>query len=194
MRVISGTCKGRKLVAPKSKDVRPVLDQVKEAIFNILFDVDGCSVLDLFAGSGSVGIEALSRGADRATFVERDAAACRVIRSNLAACDMEPSSTLMKMSASAAIDRLSKGGETFDLIFVDPPYLKNYVNDTLERIGRSGIAADGCTLVIEHHPKEPIEDIPGLTLTDTRKYGQTLISFMAKSGQQGRQDEKNQQR
>jgi 16S rRNA (guanine966-N2)-methyltransferase len=180
MRVIAGTCKGRKLAAPKSKDVRPVLDQVKEAIFNILFDVEGCNVLDLFAGSGSVGIEALSRGADHATFVERDAEACRIIRSNLKACDLESSSTVMKMQASAAVDRLSKSGAAFDLIFVDPPYLKDYVNDTLMRVAASAIAMEGSTLVIEHHPKEPIGDIPGLTLTDTRNYGQTLISFMTK--------------
>lgn len=181
MRVIAGICKGRRLVAPKGNRTRPALDQVKEAVFNILFDVEGYYVLDLFAGSGSMGIEALSRGATHATFVDNDAASRRAIASNLEACKFERNARILKSNVSTAINRLNKNGKTFDLIFVDPPYLKNYVNQTLESLAETNLLKDDGLVVIEHHPKEPIEAIPGMTLTDTRKYGQTLISFMKKA-------------
>lgn len=181
MRVISGKCKGRKLVAPKARHVRPALDQVKEAIFNILYNVEYLKVLDLFAGSGSIGIEALSRGAKHATFVDQDNSSYNSIQTNIKVCGFENSSTIFKLPVSAAIKKLDKKGCCFDLIFVDPPYLKNLVNSTLEQLIKTNLINDRTIIVIEHHPKELTEDIPGLTLTDTRKYGQTLISFMKKS-------------
>ena len=181
MRVIAGTCKGRRLVAPKGTRTRPALDRIKESIFSILFDVSGQKVLDLFAGSGSVGIEALSRGAIHATFVENDSAALRALTSNIISCGFEKLSTIMKQDVSRALDKLAKHNSSYDLIFVDPPYSKNLVNKTLAKLGASNLTHKGTRIVVEHHPKEPIEEIAGLVLTDTRKYGQTLISFLEKA-------------
>jgi 16S rRNA (guanine966-N2)-methyltransferase len=183
MRVIAGTCKGRRLVAPKGSHTRPALDRIKESIFSILFSVSGQTVLDLFAGSGSVGIEALSRGAVHATFVENNAAALRAMTTNLEACGFEQQSTILKQDVARALDKLARRNSSFDLIFVDPPYLKGLVNSTLSKIGSSSLAHHETRIIVEHHPKEPIEDLDGLVLTDTRKYGQTLISFL-KTGKQ----------
>ena len=181
MRVIAGTCKGRRLVAPKGLHTRPALDRIKESLFSILFDVDDQTVLDLFAGSGSVGIEALSRGAAHATFVENNAAALGAMTTNLKTCGFEQQSTIIKQDVARALGKLSRENSSFDLIFVDPPYLKNLVNVTLEKICTLGIAHDETRIVVEHHPKEPIGNLKGLVLTDTRKYGQTLISFLTKA-------------
>jgi len=168
------------LVAPKGSHTRPALDRIKESLFSILFDVSGQTILDLFAGSGSVGIEALSRGATSATFVENNSAALKAMTTNLKACGFEEQSTIMKQDVDRALDKLSKQNVSFDLIFVDPPYLKDLVNVSLAKIGSSNLAHSGSRIVVEHHPKEPIEEIEGLTLTDTRTYGQTLISFLRK--------------
>lgn len=180
MRVIAGICKGRRLVAPKGSRTRPALGRIKESIFSILFDVHEQIVLDLFAGSGSVGIEALSRGASEATFVENDTAALRALSTNLAACNFEAQSTIIKQDAARALTKLAKQRKAFDLIFVDPPYLKNLVNTTLAKLGASDLVHNNTLIVVEHHPKEPIEVVAGLTLTDTRTYGQTLVSFLRK--------------
>lgn len=178
MRVISGTAKGLKLTAPTGNRTRPALDQVKEAIFNILFDVSGMRVLDLFAGSGSVGIEALSRGARSATFVDEWNKAAEIIRKNLLHCHLDDRATVIRSQVDRAMERFDRKGEKFDLIFVDPPYQKDLVIPSLRRLSASSIATEDAIIVVEHHPKEPIDDIPGLRLTDSRKYGQTLITFL----------------
>ena len=178
MRVIAGKAKGHKLVAPKSDRVRPALDQVKEAIFNILFDVEGLSVLDLFAGSGSVGIEALSRGAKRCVFVEEWQPAINSIITNLEHTKLKDSAKVIKFSVKKAINFFNREGSQFDLIFVDPPYEKDLVNKTLEHIAGTTLIHDDTIIVVEHHPKEPISEDIDLTITDSRKYGQTYISFL----------------
>lgn len=182
MRVIAGTAKGHRLVAPASPRVRPALDKVKAAIFNILFDVAGARVLDLFAGSGSIGIEALSRGAREAVFVEAWERAATSIRKNLDHCNLGHRARIITSDVRTAIAHLSKGANPFDLIFVDPPYLEGLVNPTLARLAASPLVAETTLLIVEHHPKEPIDDIAGLTLTDERKYGQTRVSFLRRSG------------
>ncbi len=182
MRVIAGQAKGHKLVTPSSDRVRPALDQVKEAIFNILFDVNGLRVLDLFAGSGSIGIEALSRGATEAVFVEEWSKAVAAIKRNLKHTKLEESARVMGKTVERAIKILGGEGRPFDLIFVDPPYEKGLVNPTLRALAASPLVAEGSRIIVEHHPKEPIEDVPGLALTDTRKYGQTLVSFLSPGG------------
>jgi 16S rRNA (guanine(966)-N(2))-methyltransferase RsmD len=179
MRVIAGQAKGHKLVAPSGDRVRPALDQVKEAIFNILFNVQEERVLDLYAGSGSVGIEALSRGGREAVFVEEWSKAVASIKRNLAHCKLADNARIIAKSVERAIDILKREGTPFDLVFVDPPYEKGLVNPTLCMLAASAILAPGARIVVEHHPKEPIECPPGLTLTDTRKYGQTLVSFLS---------------
>ena len=181
MRVIAGSAKGRRLSAPASKRVRPALDQVKEAIFNILFNVTGARVLDLFAGSGSIGIEALSRGASLAVFVEEWGPAVATIRKNLEHCKFTDRARVMKSTVSRAIASLRREGQLFDLVFVDPPYLKNLVHPTLKKISSAGILADDGLIVTEHHPKEEIGEVSGLLLTDSRKYGQIRVTFLSPS-------------
>jgi 16S rRNA (guanine(966)-N(2))-methyltransferase RsmD len=178
MRVIAGKAKGHRLYAPNDRRVRPALDQVKEAIFNILFDVSDLWVLDLFAGCGSVGIEALSRGAHHATFVEEWKPCLDAIKKNLIHCKLETQASIVRASVERGIARLSKTAEKFNLVFVDPPYEKNLVNPTLKLLESSPILGDDCIIVVEHHPKEPLENFSRLALTDSRKYGQTLVSFL----------------
>lgn len=179
MRVIAGKAKGHKLVTPSSDRVRPALDQVKEAIFNILFNVEGLRVLDLFAGSGSVGIEALSRGASEAVFVEEWSKAVAAIKRNLKHCKLEENTRIIGKTVEKAMSILAKEDKPFDLIFVDPPYGKDMVNPTLKALAKSPLVRNGSIIVVEHHPKEPIDCIVGLSLTDTRKYGQTHVSFLS---------------
>ncbi len=178
MRVITGSAKGRRLLAPKSDKIRPALDKVKESVFDILFDVEGKSVLDLFAGTGSMGIEALSRGASHATFVDDFVPAVVLVRKNLKLCGFEDRASIVKSPVSAAIRKLEKKNASFDIIFVDPPYLKNLVKATLEALSQSSIIHPSSIIIVEHHPKELIMEIKGLKITDSRKYGQTLITFL----------------
>ncbi len=178
MRVIAGIAKGRKLLAPKSHNIRPALDKVKAAIFNILFNVEGLTVMDLFAGTGAVGIEALSRGAAHATFVDNSVEGVTLIRKNLEHCGFKDNSLVFPRSVDVAIEYFAKHGQKFELIFVDPPYLKDLVNQTLIKIAEANILSEGGRIVVEHHPKEPVLEAFGLALTDTRKYGQTRVSFL----------------
>ena len=178
MRVISGTAKGRRLATPKRSDpIRPVLDQVKEAIFNILFDVTDARVLDCFAGTGALGIEALSRGAAHATFIDQSSRAIALINANLELCQFHDRATVLHMPAERALRWLGERRAQFDLIFLDPPYEKGFLTPNLSAVAQAQILAPRGLLIMEHHPKEALEVPPGLVLTDQRKYGQTVISF-----------------
>src|SRR3989338_727780 len=178
MRVIAGEAKGRRLASPKSNLIRPVLDQVKEAVFNILFDVTDWTVLDLFAGTGSMGIEALSRGAKEAVFADDSKESLKLIGKNIDLCGFADRANVFYLSAAKTIAILSKKQKKFDLIFVDPPYEKRFVKKTLNKLANSFLLHDETIIIVEHHPKEPIGAIEGLRLTYERKYGQTLVSFL----------------
>ncbi|MBI4124337.1 MAG: 16S rRNA (guanine(966)-N(2))-methyltransferase RsmD [Deltaproteobacteria bacterium] len=180
MRVIAGSAKGRRLAGPKSKQIRPVLDQVKEAVFNILFDVAGLKVLDLFAGTGAMGIEALSRGAAYCCFVDVSREAVRLIGKNIDACGFAQQSYVLPTTIGKAADLLAEQHKTFDLVFIDPPYEKFLVKKTLCRLVKSPIVHGQTLFVVEHHPKEHCEPVKGMNLTDQRKYGQTRVSFLQK--------------
>ncbi len=179
MRIIAGTAKGLTLLGPKSDAIRPALDKVKGAIFNILYDVSGKTVLDLFAGTGSVGIEALSRGAASATFVDGSPEALKIVRENLKRAQFEDRAQVLKVRLP--FNQWNRLPAQFDLIFNDPPYDRRLVNPTLRAIAREKILAPGGIVIVEHSPRESIEEdleVVGLVLTDQRKYGQTLISFL----------------
>lgn len=180
MRVIAGMAKGRRLATPKSDKIRPVLDQVKEAVFNILFDVNNLSVLDLFAGTGAMGIEALSRGARYCCFVDNSKEAIRLIGKNIDLCQMAERSYALQMTIGKALALLETQQKRFDLVFVDPPYEKHLVNKTLRRLVLSPALTAEAIVMVEHHPKEPIDETLGLSLTSQRKYGQTRVSFLQK--------------
>ena len=190
MRVIGGDRKGKKLSTFKGSSIRPTADMVREALFNVIepyspFD----SVLDLYAGSGGVGIEALSRGAARAVFVERDARAVAVIDKNIAGCGFTDQATVMKREVVEAIGVLAAGGSTFDLVFMDPPYSAAPGSDgalvatTIKAAAEKGILAPGAIIVAEASSKDAPPD-PGATcgveLIKDKLYGDTAVYFYRK--------------
>ena len=144
MRVITGTARGRKLKTPDNLDIRPTTDNVKESLFNILqFDIEGRQVLDLFAGTGQLGIECLSRGAAGVTFVDKDREAARIVRENLRSCGL--TAPVLQEDALRFLD----SGRKFDLIFIDPPYDSGLYEVVLERINSVDILSDGGIIVCE---------------------------------------------
>lgn len=144
MRVITGTARGRRLKTPENYDIRPTTDNVKESLFNILqFDIEGRRVLDLFAGTGQLGIECLSRGAASATFVDNDRKAVAIVKDNLKTCGLK--GTVVQ---GDALSFLSKG-QRFDLIFIDPPYDSGLYLPVLERINSVDILSDGGIIICE---------------------------------------------
>jgi 16S rRNA (guanine(966)-N(2))-methyltransferase RsmD len=153
---------------------------VKESIFNLLGnEVEGGVVLDLFAGTGNLGIEALSRGAKKALFVEKGRQALRLIQTNLAQIGMEDRSEILPQDVNRAIGILNQRGESFDLILMDPPYEKGLIQRTLLKLNSHRIYHEDSILVVEHDRREPIpEKVEGWTLTRQRKIGDTLISFL----------------
>ncbi len=183
MRVISGLAKGRKLFSPNTMKVRPATDKVKGAVFNILGKLDGATVLDLFAGTGSMGIEALSRGCAHAVFVEADRMIAGFIQKNLDACRFLEISQLLVKSVETAIPWLARQSQKFDLVFIDPPYDQDLVNPSLSLLQDSSLLCPETILVVEHSPREPIRAQEKLEIFDERRYGQTLITFLKpKSG------------
>ncbi|MGH7834780.1 MAG: 16S rRNA (guanine(966)-N(2))-methyltransferase RsmD [Candidatus Binatia bacterium] len=179
MRVIGGKAKGRRLKAPKGRALRPTGGRVKEALFDILpHDLTGRRVLDLFAGTGALSLEALSRGAPEALLVDFSRAAARAIQENAESLGFSDRSTVWAAPALQAIRRLSRKGESFDLIFLDPPYEKDKVGETLRAVGNAGILRAGGVVVVEHSVREPVaRQFGALILTDQRRYGTTVLSF-----------------
>jgi len=179
MRVIAGAAKGRRLRAPKSRSLRPTADRVKEALFNILpHDLSGYRVLDLFAGTGNLSVEALSRGAAEAVLVDESRRARKTIEENLAALDFAERSHLWTAPVIRSLRILGRRGESFDLIFLDPPYEKNLVEPTLRTIAKVALLRQAGTVVAEHSVREKVEERYGpLRLRDQRRYGATLLSF-----------------
>lgn len=144
MRVITGSARGRKLSEPKNMDIRPTTDKVKESIFNIIqFDIEGRRVLDLFAGTGQLGIEALSRGAKSATFVDENNEAIRIVRSNLEHCGLK--GEVVKSNSVSFLDHCGK----FDVIFLDPPYKSGLLTTILDKIIGFDILSEGGIIICE---------------------------------------------
>jgi 16S rRNA (guanine966-N2)-methyltransferase len=172
MRVIAGEWRGRRLQAPAGSSTRPTADRIREALFSILGDrVPGAHVLDLYAGSGALGIEALSRGAAAATFVDSDPAAIRAVRTNLAALGAE--AEVRRSDARRFLGGASAAARQYDLVFLDPPYrLALGLGDALTAALPAVIGADAA-VVAESDRRAPLE--LGLPLHDERRYGDTLI-------------------
>lgn len=177
MRVIAGEAKGRRLFSVPGQSTRPITDRVKESLFNILADcVTESRFLDLFAGTGAVGIEALSRGAREATFVERDERALATIRRNLQVTRLADDAQVVRRDVFKFIARYK--GLPFDIIYVAPPQYKGLWARTLHALGGSPLLAPGTLIVVQIYPKEfePL-DLTHLVLSDKRKYGSTLLCF-----------------
>lgn len=181
MRIISGSSKGRRLATRRSYAIRPTSDRVKESMFNILAgQIEGRAVLDLYAGTGNLGIEALSRGARRAVFVEKGRQALQVIRQNLLRCGVERSWEIMPKDVSRAIGILKERGDRFDLILMDPPYGKGLVSRTLLKLGSHPVCHETSTLVVQHDRREPIPGrVEGWILSRQRQIGDTILSFFS---------------
>ena len=178
MRVIAGRLRGRTLRAPEGMNTRPTSDRARQAIFNILGPLDGANVLDCFAGTGALGIEALSRGAARATFIESDRIAARVIQGNLERLGIEKSGTVLEISLDRAGLRIAKIAP-FDLVIADPPWkMAQEAALAVAKLVR-GLLAPGARVLLGHPTESPIEvpEDSGLTLSDRRKWGGSGMSF-----------------
>lgn len=182
MRVIAGSAKGRILKSPPEA-TRPIMDRVKENLFNILgTDVIDATVLDLYAGAGSVGIEALSRGAKAATFVEFNDGALKTIRENLALTKLAPRATVLFANVYKFLKRLPPA--PFDIIYVAPPQYKEMWQETMKLLdARPQWLTEEGTLIVQIHPVEYEElELKTYEVTDERKYGSTLLVFYQKKG------------
>jgi 16S rRNA (guanine966-N2)-methyltransferase len=178
MRVIAGRLGGRRLVAPRgAARTRPTSDRVREATFSILGDLTGARVLDLFAGTGALGIEALSRGAERSVFVEQERLALRALRLNLSSLRLGPPlAELRAGDALAALALARERGEAYDLTFVDPPY--GAARELGEPLSASlpAVLSPGARVVAESDRRRPLR-LTGLTPLTQRRYGDTLIAI-----------------
>jgi len=180
MRIISGSLRGKKLHTFKGTDIRPTSDRTREAVFNILSQrVPGAHVLDLFAGSGAMGIEALSRHAATATFVDKAPAAIALIKKNIDACGLEKKARVIQWDIARSLDCLGSVQMPFDLIFLDPPYGRHLAGSALTHLADSRAVAPETCLVLEHGHAE-ILHLPSdkFQLKDQRRYGKTLVSFL----------------
>lgn len=162
MRVIAGSARSMPLRTVKGMDVRPTTDRTKETLFNILqMRIPDCRFLDLYAGSGSIGIEALSRGAATAVFVERDRKTQKLIEENLRFTKLYDRARLLNGDVQSVLPRL-EGEEPFDVIFMDPPFLKDLEKETLTYLSRSALPAPDGVIVVEAHPKTDFSYLPEL--------------------------------
>ncbi|MDD5496139.1 MAG: 16S rRNA (guanine(966)-N(2))-methyltransferase RsmD [Candidatus Omnitrophica bacterium] len=182
MRIIGGEYKSRLIAMPKGVDIRPTQDKVREAIFNILGDVSGKRVLELYAGSGAFGIEAISRGARSATFVDNNFRCTETIRSNVKSLKIPDGSyEIIKANALSVCARLEKQEERFDLIFMDPPYHKGLAKKCLISIDNYDILSQYSLVIIEHFRKDTLTlDLKSLVYDNERRYGDTVISIYRK--------------
>lgn len=192
MRVVGGKARGMRLECPRGLEVRPAPEVAREALFNILRDfVAGATVLDLFAGAGTVGIEALSRGADWCVFVERSAEARRTLERNLAHTRLAEFCDVLQRDAFRCVASLEKLGRRFDIVYLGPPFpLWHNVERTaalmglLDGIPASGLLAEGGVLVAQHEPKTNLpETTAELRRFDRREYGRNAFTFYEKNVQ-----------
>lgn len=172
--------KGRRLMAPAGMATRPTADRIKESVFNILAgSVPAKRVLDLFAGTGALGIEALSRGAASAVFVDQAKTAISAIRYNIRELGLEDRTRVIQWNILKSLDCLIPKRDAFDLVFIDPPYETNAVSPALAGLLSCGALTADARVVIEHSRREPIVLPMGtLVLIDQRRFGKTLVSFM----------------
>ena len=176
MRVIAGRLGGRRLTAPSGKVTRPTSDRVRESLFGLLGELGGASVLDLFAGAGGLGIEALSRGAAAAVFVERDGAAVKALRANLAALELQPGIAQVRREGVLAALRTAKAREeTYDLVFIDPPYPQASDWGPELSAGLPALLRPAARVIVETDRRTPLE--LGVKVERERRYGDTSITI-----------------
>ena len=181
MRVITGKARGVALKTPDGMLTRPTSDRVKEALFSIIqFDIPGAKVLDLFGGTGQLGIEALSRDASSAVFVDEREDACKLIKENLKRTKLEQNTRVVRSDYMAFLNSCR---EKFDIIFLDPPYAEVFLENSIKRITEIDILQSGGIIVSERPlGKELLWDFPGYTRSKDYKYGNTLLTLYRKDG------------
>jgi len=179
MRIIAGSRRGRRLVDWEESEIRPVRDFVRGALFSIVSDfVPGARCLDLYAGTGSLGLEALSREARSCLFVDRAREACTIIRRNLETLDLIDVGEVFEGDGIEAIARFARRGRRFDLVFVDPPYGRDLIPPTLRALAEErALAVDGLVVVASSKREEAADEYETLTLADRRRYGDNLLLF-----------------
>ena len=182
MRVISGKARGVLLKTPDGMQTRPTADRVKEALFSIIqFELPGAKVLDLFGGTGQLGIEAISRGAREAVFVDAREEACRLIRENLKRAKMEQEARVVRADY---LEYLKRCRESFDIILLDPPYAEVFLENSLKMIAEIDILQSGGIIVSERPlEKELLLELPGFTRSRDYKYGKTLLTLYRRAQQ-----------
>ena len=182
MRIITGTARGTKLLSPEGTATRPTSERAKEAVFSVLaFDVPGRRVLDLFAGSGQLALEALSRGAESAVLVDSATSAVDVIRKNVVKTHMEQRASVVRMDCLSYL-KSAKTDEPFDLIFIDPPYIKRLVPDMLTVILERGLATENAIFVCESEEEDVFEGNETLreqfTVRRTARYAKAVVTIL----------------
>ncbi len=179
MRVITGTARGVRLKTPKGEKTRPTADRVKEAVFSIIqFETEGSRFLDLFAGTGQMGIEALSRGASRAVFVDEWRDACHLVKENLRLTNLTEKASVVQ---DQYLSYLKKCRETFDIIFLDPPYAEIFLENALNLISEIDILSDRGIIICERPAEKQLDlEIPGLRRCKDYRYGKSWITVFRK--------------
>ena len=179
MRIIGGQFKSRVISMPKGVEMRPTQDKVREALFNMLGDINGKKVLELFAGSGAFGIEAISRGAEHVTFVDNNFKCAATIRSNLESLAIDSAHyNIIRSNAISAPSRLAKDGNRFDIVFLDPPYYQDLAKKCLISMDACDILSPNSVVLVEHFKKDVIpQDFRTLAFEEARRYGDVTISI-----------------
>lgn len=181
MRIISGHLRGRTLKSVPGLSTRPTADRIRESLFNILgTKPQGARVLDLFAGTGALGIEAISRNAELAVFVENAPRALSILKENLQRFDLLQRSRILRWDITKNLNCLKVYPRTFDLVFMDPPYSRHLIMPTLDHLRESGSLGPDALVIAEHSPAERIEEKEvGLSRIDERRYGRTQLTFLS---------------
>lgn len=178
MRIISGLKRGRKLISFNGDAIRPTTDRVKESIFNLIQGyVPGSVVLDLFGGSGALSLEAISRGANHATILDKDKRSIEIIKKNIEITDFSDKTDVKHQSAEAFVESV---GKKFDIIFLDPPYNKGFVIPILESVSENELLNDDGIVVLESDFCDDHGEVPGLEIIKQKKYGRTYITIYKK--------------
>jgi len=181
MRITGGELGGRRIPPPPRQDIRPTPDAVREALFHLLPCLEGKNFLDLYAGTGMVGIEALSRGAEKAVFVERQAVTGRKLRELLIAWGLKERSRVMIMEAGKGMKILAGEERKFQVVFADPPYERALIDHTVDMCCRAGILAEDGVFVLQRSIREPITPAGnrrGMIIREERRYGDTVLTFL----------------
>ncbi len=179
MRIISGKARGRKILSPETMETRPTLDRIKEAIFNIIQGyIPDAVAIDVFAGTGSLGLEAASRGAKECYLVDKSPVTFPILKKNIENLQFEDTCTALNMDAYMALKSLAAKGKVFDLIFIDPPYLKNLIPEAMQIVDdKNMLHEDGIIVTKIDATEEIFEGTENIELFRTKKYGNTIVNL-----------------